>query len=68
MGTVNVLEVLNKINHNIKAVLIATTDKVYDNNNKIRYFKENNRLAGNDSYSNSKACAGLITNLYNFSF
>ena len=68
MGTVNVLEALNKINHNIKAVLIATTDKVYDNNNKIIYFKENNRLAGNDPYSNSKACADLITNLYNFSF
>lgn len=67
MGTVNVLNILNEVKK-IKASLIVTTDKVYNNNNSIKYFKENDELGGNDPYSNSKACADSITNLYNFSF
>jgi len=67
MGTVNILNILNEI-EKVKAALIVTTDKVYDNNNSIKYFKEANKLGGNDPYSNSKSCADSITNLYNFSF
>ena len=67
MGTVNILNILNEIK-NIKASLIVTTDKVYNNNNSIKYFKEDDELGGNDPYSNSKACSDSITNLYNFSF
>jgi CDP-glucose 4,6-dehydratase len=67
MGTVNILNILNEIKK-VKATLIATTDKVYNNNNSIKYFKERDELFGNDPYSNSKACADSITNLYNFSF
>jgi CDP-glucose 4,6-dehydratase len=67
MGTVNVLNILNEVKK-IKASLIVTTDKVYNNNNSTKYFKENDELGGNDPYSNSKACADSITNLYNFSF
>jgi CDP-glucose 4,6-dehydratase len=67
MGTVNVLNILKEIKK-IRASLIVTTDKVYNNNNSIKYFKENDELGGNDPYSNSKACADSITNLYNFSF
>ena len=67
MGTVNILNILHE-NKKVKAALIATTDKVYNNNNSIKYFKESDELFGNDPYSNSKACADSITNLYNFSF
>jgi CDP-glucose 4,6-dehydratase len=67
MGTVNILNILNEIKK-VKAALIVTTDKVYNNNNSIKYFKEGDELGGNDPYSNSKACADSITNLYNFSF
>ena len=67
MGTVNVLNILKEIKK-IRASLIVTTDKVYNNNNSTKYFKENDVLGGNDPYSNSKACADSITNLYNFSF
>jgi CDP-glucose 4,6-dehydratase len=67
MGTVNILNILHELNK-IKAALIVTTDKVYNNNNLIKYFKESDQLGGNDPYSNSKACADSITNLYNFSF
>jgi CDP-glucose 4,6-dehydratase len=67
MGTVNILNILNEIKK-VKAALIVTTDKVYNNNNSIKYFKESDELGGNDPYSNSKACADSITHLYNFSF
>jgi len=67
LGTLNVLEVLKELNI-VKNALVVTTDKVYDNNNNFKYFKESDVIAGNDPYANSKACADSIVNLYNFSF
>ena len=67
LGTVNVLNILNEINF-IKSALIVTTDKVYYNDNKKNYFKENDYLGGFDPYSNSKSCAELVVNSYNHSF
>jgi CDP-glucose 4,6-dehydratase len=67
LGTVNVLNILNELNF-IKSALIITTDKVYLNDNKKNYYKENDRLGGFDPYSNSKSCAELIVNSYNHSF
>jgi CDP-glucose 4,6-dehydratase len=67
LGTVNILNILNELNF-IKSALIITTDKVYFNNNKKSYYKENDRLGGMDPYSNSKSCAELIVDSYNHSF
>jgi CDP-glucose 4,6-dehydratase len=67
LGTVNVLNILNELNF-IKSALIITTDKVYLNNNKKSYYRENDRLGGLDPYSNSKSCAELVVNSYNNSF
>jgi len=67
LGTVNVLNILNELNF-IKSALIVTTDKVYFNDNKKNYFKENDRLGGFDPYSNSKSCAELAVDSYNHSF
>ena len=67
LGTVNVLNILNDLNF-IKSALIITTDKVYFNNNKKLFYKENDRLCGLDPYSNSKSCAELIVDSYNHSF
>lgn len=53
MGTVNLLEVC-KEQKNLKAVLVATTDKVYSNKNEQRKFKESDELLGKDPYSASK--------------
>jgi CDP-glucose 4,6-dehydratase len=53
MGTVNLLEVCKK-QKNLKAVLVATTDKVYLNKNEQRKFKESDELLGKDPYSASK--------------
>jgi CDP-glucose 4,6-dehydratase len=67
LGTINVLNVLNELNI-IKSALIITTDKVYFNNNKKSYYKENNSLGGFDPYSNSKSCAELAVSSYAHSF
>ena len=67
LGTVNILNILNEVNF-IKSALIITTDKVYYNDNKKNYYKENDRLGGFDPYSNSKSCAELVVNSYNNSF
>jgi CDP-glucose 4,6-dehydratase len=67
IGTLNVLEILNELSF-VKSALIITTDKVYHNENKKKYFKENDRLGGSDPYSNSKACSELIVDAYNRSF
>jgi CDP-glucose 4,6-dehydratase len=56
LGTVNILNILNELKF-IKSALIITTDKVYFNNNKKNYYKENDLLGGFDPYSNSKSCA-----------
>ena len=47
LGTINILNILNEINF-IKSALIITTDKVYANNDKKRYFKEDDSLGGMD--------------------
>jgi CDP-glucose 4,6-dehydratase len=53
MGTVNLLEACKKQDQ-LEAVLVATTDKVYSNNNENLKFKENSELCGKDPYSSSK--------------
>lgn len=67
LGTINILNILQELNF-IKSALIITTDKVYLNDNKKKYFKENDLLGGLDPYSNSKSCAELAVNSYNYSF
>ena len=67
LGTINVLNILKELNF-IKSALIVTTDKVYFNNNKKKYFKENDLLGGADPYSNSKSCAELAVDSYYHSF
>ena len=67
LGTINILNILKELNF-IKSALIITTDKVYFNNNNKKYFKENDLLGGADPYSNSKSCAELAVDSYNYSF
>jgi CDP-glucose 4,6-dehydratase len=67
LGTINILNILNELKF-IKSALIITTDKVYLNNNKKKYYKENDLLGGFDPYSNSKSCAELVVNSYRHSF
>lgn len=67
MGIVNVLECI-KNSKNIKSFINVTTDKVYENEDNKKSFKEDDKLNGFDPYSNSKSCSELITSSYKKSF
>jgi len=67
MGTVNVLEATRK-HSGVRAVMIVTSDKCYENTGAQREFRENDRLGGHDPYSSSKACAELVAAAYRDSF
>ena len=66
-GTVNVLECIRR--HDcVKAAVMITTDKVYDNLEDGHAYREDERLDGYDPYSNSKSCAALAIHSYKRSF
>ncbi len=67
MGTVNILECL-RLNDSAISFLNVTTDKVYDNIETDKYYKESDPLDGFDPYSNSKSCSELVTHSYKRSF
>jgi CDP-glucose 4,6-dehydratase len=67
MGTVHVLEVARLLD-SVTSVVIVTTDKCYENQEWLWPYRENDRLGGHDPYSNSKACAELVTDAYRRSF
>ena len=52
----------------LECVVIVTSDKVYENQGAGRPFDEGDRLGGHDPYSNSKACAELLTSSFRESF
>ena len=67
MGTVHVLE---SVRHSpgVKAVVVVTTDKCYENKEWPWGYRENEPMGGHDPYSNSKGCAELVTAAYRSSF
>ena len=67
IGTASVLEA-SVLSKSVKLVAIVTTDKCYEENNKIRYYKENSILGGSEPYSSSKACAEIISKSYIYRF
>ncbi|MFH1520275.1 MAG: CDP-glucose 4,6-dehydratase [Candidatus Micrarchaeota archaeon] len=67
MGTVNVLQAIRETS-STKAAVVVTTDKVYENKNTKKPYKEDDELGGYDPYSASKVCAELVTKSYIRSF
>jgi CDP-glucose 4,6-dehydratase len=67
IGTINILEAVRR-SDSVKSVLIITTDKVYENKEWQRAYREDERLGGFDPYSSSKACAELAVSAYRNSF
>ena len=67
MGTLNVLEAVRRT-ESVKVVLIITSDKCYKNNEWDWGYREHDTLGGIDPYSNSKACAELVTSAYRTSY
>jgi CDP-glucose 4,6-dehydratase len=67
MGTVHVLEACRRA-PDLKAVVVVTSDKCYQNNEQTEGFREDDPMGGHDPYSASKGCAELATQSYRQSF
>lgn len=67
MGTVNVLEAVRE-SDSIRAVVVVTSDKCYENREWVWGYREEESLGGYDPYSSSKGCAELVTAAYRRSF
>lgn len=67
MGLVNLFEAV-RATPGIKAVVNVTSDKCYENREWAWGYRENEAFGGYDPYSNSKACAELVTAAYRSSF
>jgi CDP-glucose 4,6-dehydratase len=67
MGTANLLEAARHV-PSVKAVVVVTTDKVYENTERGLPFRETDPLGGHDPYSASKAGAEIVFASYWRSF
>jgi CDP-glucose 4,6-dehydratase len=66
-GTVNLLDAVRQC-PTVRAVVIVTSDKCYENREVERGYVEADPLGGFDPYSSSKACAEIVTASYRRSF
>jgi CDP-glucose 4,6-dehydratase len=66
-GLVNLMEAVRGC-AGVRAIVIATTDKVYADHADGRAFRESDPLGGHDPYSSSKACAELVADCYRKSY
>jgi CDP-glucose 4,6-dehydratase len=67
MGTVHVLESTRAID-SVRASVVITTDKCYENKEWVWGYRENEPMGGYDPYSNSKGCAELVISAYRQSY
>ena len=67
MGTVHLFEAVRS-SSSVKAVVNVTSDKCYENVERIDGYKEHESMGGHDPYSNSKGCSELVTASYRKSF
>lgn len=69
MGTVNLLEAVRRSGAEaVKAVLVVTSDKCYENREWVWGYRETESMGGHDPYSSSKGCAELVTSAMRNSF
>ena len=67
LGTAKILEASREMD-SIKAIVVVTSDKCYENREWDRGYKENDTMGGYDPYSASKGCAELLVSSYRRSF
>lgn len=60
IGTLQVLDAASRC-VSVRAVLVVTTDKCYENKEWLWPYRENESLGGHDPYSASKACTEIAT-------
>ncbi len=67
MGTVHLLEAVRAC-PSVRAVVVVTTDKCYENRERIWAYREDEPLGGRDPYSASKAGTELVVTAWRASF
>jgi CDP-glucose 4,6-dehydratase len=67
MGTVNILEAIRRTK-SVKAAVMITSDKCYDNKEWAWGYRENDPMGGHDPYSSSKGAAEIVIGSYRNSF
>lgn len=67
VGTANLLNAV-RFTPSVRAVVVVTTDKVYQNNEWDWPYREIDALGGHDPYSSSKAATELVTSSFRSSF
>lgn len=67
LGTAHLLEAV-RVTPSVKAVVVITTDKCYENREWVWGYREQDPLGGYDPYSSSKACVEILTASYRQSF
>lgn len=67
LGTANILQAIHETK-SVRAAVIITTDKVYENKESQHPYRESDPLGGYDPYSASKAAADIIAQSYIQSF
>ena len=67
MGTVNILEAC-RYHPCVRAIIVVTSDKCYENNEWPWGYRENDRLGGFDPYSASKAGTEIVCASYKNSY
>ena len=66
-GTVNVLEAIRECPE-VRAAVVITSDKCYENNEWVWGYRENDPLGGHDPYSASKGAAEIVSAAYRRSY
>ena len=67
VGTANVLEAVRECG-SVRAVVVVTSDKCYENRETQRPYREDDPMGGYDPYSASKGCAELVVSSFRRSF
>lgn len=67
MGTVHLLDSARRV-PTLRAVVIVTSDKCYENRGLARGYGEDDPMGGHDPYSSSKGCTELVTSAFRRSF
>jgi CDP-glucose 4,6-dehydratase len=68
MGTVNLLDAVRRHGADVRAVVVVTSDKCYENREWEWGYRESEPIGGHDPYSSSKGCAELVTSAFRRSF
>ena len=67
MGTIHIMEAIRQT-PSVRAAVMVTTDKCYENREQIWGYRENEPMGGYDPYSSSKGCAELAISSWRRSY